>query len=905
MTMPILTTKLYIPPSRRQSVKRERLLSRLNAGFDRKLVLVAAPAGFGKTTLVSEWIDQLDCPVAWLSLDENDSDQTRFLAYMIATLQTIESGIGVSLSEALQSNQLPPLEQLLTTLLNDIAIRTDDFVLVLDDYHVIENPAIDQAMTFLLDYLPPHMHLVILTREDPPLPLSRLRARGQLTEVRASDLRFSIDEARDFFGQTMGLQLLEQDIKTLEDRTEGWIAGLQLAALSLQASTNNHDFIESFGGTHHFVLDYLVEEVLHHQPEHIQTFLLHTSILKRLSGSLCDALMIDGDVSGQDVLEVIHQANLFLVPLDKQRQWYRYHHLFGDLLRQRLHQQLDEDHIRQLHFRASEWYEQHGLRDDAIYHALIAEQFEWAADLIELAWSETHSSTFHSPAQRTWMEALPHEMLLKRPVLSAGYAWTLLDFGDLDKVDVYLSAAEQYFHPTEANDRLASEMIVKDKAEFQKLPATVAAARAYLSMAMGNIPHTIQHAQHVLDLTSVDEHHQRGMAASLMGLAYWSTGNLGAAYQSMYDGMTSMFKMGNINFALSNTFGLADIQMAQGQLRDALYTYEQSLQVAKAQTYTVQGIADFYMGLGDLYREKNELESAQTYLQQSENLGEQTGLPDWRYRFCRIQSRMKRTQGDFDTALDLLDEAEGIYYATPVPNVRPTAAYKAGIWIEQGHIDKALAWAREKNLSLDTDVTFLNEFQLITLTRIYIAQASRKGDNIPINEVDDLLARLADAAEFGARFGSMIEILILQARLQQIKNDMSSALKFLQHAISLAEPQGYIRIFVDEGKPMQQLLTEAQSRQIMPGYVKTLLSAFDSNQQSIMANASQALIEPLSERELEVLQLIAEGLSNRQISERLFLALSTIKGHNRNIFDKLGVKRRTEAVARASELDLL
>jgi len=503
------------------------------------------------------------------------------------------------------------------------------------------------------------------------------------------------------------------------------------------------------------------------------------------------------------------------------------------------------------------------------------------------------------------MQALPDSVVKNRPVLSVGYAWTLLDFGELEAVDARLQDAEQYFTPTGQVEDSASEMVVIDEKEFQRLPATIAAARTYLALATGDIPDTIKHAERVLILTSEDDHHQRGMAASLLGLANWSIGNLDTAYQSLTDGMASMYKMGNVAFALSGTFGIAEIQLAQGRLRDAIHLYEQSIQIAEEQNFTVQGIPDLYMGLADLYREQNDLKSANEYLLKSENLGEQAGLPDWRYRFCRIQSRMKRAIGDLDSALDLLDEAERIYYITPVPNVRPTAAYKASIWIEQGKIEKAFAWAHGRPLALDTEVTYLSEFELMTLARIHIVQYQHSKKNSPIHEVENLLERLLKAAEIGQRNGSMIEILILQALLQRLLNDIPSALISLQRALDLAEPQGYIRIFVDEQKSMKELLSEAKTRGIMPIYVNKLLSAFATNQSTSRATSPQGLIEPMSERELEVLHLIAEGLSNRQISERLFLALSTVKGHNRNIFDKLGVKRRTEAVARASELDLL
>ncbi len=902
MSTQILATKLYTPPSRPGIVLRPRLIDRINAGHQGKLTLVSAPAGFGKTTLVTGWITAGERPAAWLSLDEGDSDPMRFLAYVVAALQTVAPQIGTRIMSLLESPPPPPIESLLTSLLNEIATMPHDLTLVLDDYHVLDSQQIDEILAFLVDNQPPQMHLLITTREDPRLPLARLRARGQLTELRAADLRFTPDEAAEFLNHRMGLTLSPEDVVALEARTEGWIAGLQLAAISIQTSDDTSRFIQSFTGSHHFVLDYLVEEVLNHQPPHIQDFLLKTSILDRICGALCDAVLHDAGHSSQHILEYIRQANLFLIPLDNERQWYRYHHLFGDLLRKRLQQAAHVD-VNELHIRASQWYEQHNLRSEGIHHALIAEDFGRAADMIELEWAYTHSTSFQSRGQLVWMQALPESMFRNRPVLSAGYGWVLLDFGEIDAADTHLCNAERWLAPEAQADDVVSERIVADDVAFQHLPATIAAARAYLALAMGDIPSTIKHGQRVLALTSATDHHQRGMASSLLGLAHWSSSDLEAAFQFMTDGMESMYRLGNVPFALSNTFGLADIRLAQGRLLDAIGIYKNALQVAESQPFTVQGVADLFMGLGDLHREQNDLEMAREYLQKSETLGKQAGLPDWRVRFCQAQARMKQVTGDFASALELLNEAERLYYATPVPNPRPIAAARACVWIEQGQIDKALSWAHERGLSFNSEISYLNEFELITLARIHITQYEHNRVQQSVDEVASLLGRLHDAAETNQRMGSVIEISILQARLYWVQGDRDIALTMLQRALQLAEPEGYVRVFVDEGMSMKAMLSEALTRGIRPAYTQKLIAAFQPAHRQPLV--SQPLIEPLSERELEILRLVADGLSNQEISQYLFIALNTVKGHNRNIYQKLQVNRRTEAVARARELGLI
>jgi LuxR family maltose regulon positive regulatory protein len=479
MSTPILTTKLYIPAPRLNVVLRPRLIERLNEGLHGKLTLISAPAGFGKTTLVSAWVAACQRPTAWLSLDEGDNDPTRFLAYLVAALHTIAPNVGEGVLAVLQSPQSPPTESILTALLNEIATIPDNFVLVLDDYHVIEATPVDTALTFLLEHLPPQMHLLIATREDPQLPLARLRARGQLTELRAADLRFTPDEAAEFLKEVMGLNLSAEEIAALETRTEGWIAGLQMAALSMQGRADATSFIKSFTGIHHFVLDYLVEEVLQRQPDRIRSFLLQTSILDRLSGPLCDA--VTGEEDGRGMLEALERGNLFVVPLDDERQWYRYHHLFADVLQARsIEEQSNQD--PPLHRRASEWYEQNGLRADAIRHALAAEDFERAAGLVELAWPAMRRSR-QEATLLGWVKALPDELVRARPVLSVVYAWALLDGGELEAAEARLRNTERWLDTTadvsERPEALSAEMVVVDEKQFRSLLASIANARAY------------------------------------------------------------------------------------------------------------------------------------------------------------------------------------------------------------------------------------------------------------------------------------------------------------------------------------------------------------------------------------------------------------------------------------------
>jgi LuxR family maltose regulon positive regulatory protein len=945
--MPILATKLYIPPPLPHIVLRPRLIEQLNEGLHRKLTLISAPAGFGKTTLVSDWVAGCERSTAWLSLDEGDNDPTRFLTYLVTALQTIAPNVGQGVLSALQSPQPPPTESSLTTLLNEIITISDNFIFVLDDYHMLDSKAVDNVLTFLIDHQPPQMHMVITTREDPNLPLARLRVRTQLTELRVADLRFTPTEAAEFFNKAMRLNLSLENISVLETRTEGWIAGLQLAALSMRGHQDVAGFIQAFAGDNRYIVDYLMEEVLQHQPEAIRSFLLQTSILDRLNGPLCDALIgTHPKGSGQEDssarLEALQRGNFFLIPLDDKRHWYRYHHLFAEVLHMHLMTE-QTDQVSVLHRRASEWYEQNGLAADAIRHALAGGDFERAADLVELA-SPAMSRNRQEAILLGWLQSLPDELLQYRPVLGVTYAHVLMASGELEGVEARLQDAERWLNTTadmgERPDASSAEMVVVDKEEFRRLPGMIAIARAGLALARGDVPGTVTYAQRALDLAPEDDHMTRGGAAGFLGLAYWTSGDLEAAHRTYADGMASLQKAGNISDAINGATTLAAIRIAQGRLHDAMRTYEQALQLAMERgTPALRGTADMYVGMSEILRERNDLHAATQHLLRSKEMGEHTGFPENRYRWRVAMARIRHAQGDLEGALEMLDEAERLYMSDFSPNVHPIAAWKTRVWVAQGRLAEALGWARKQGLSAEDELSYLREFEHITLARILLARYGSDHIDSAIHEAIGLLERLLKAAQEGGRMGRVIEILLLQALAQHMQGDIPAALLPLGQALTLAEPEDYVRIFLDEGEPMRLLIedlrgkivdgsfavSQSQPMELLP-YIERLLRSFSTgqtattDQQHSPALAPvgrrlgvqvspilpiENLVEPLSQRELEVLRLLKTELSGPEIARELTIALSTVRTHTESIYSKLNVKTRRAAVKRAIELNLI
>jgi LuxR family maltose regulon positive regulatory protein len=871
----------------------------LNAGLQHKLTLISAPAGFGKTTLVSEWLAGCGRPAAWLSLDEEDCELTRFLTYLVASLQAIASNIGKGVLAVLQASQPPPTESILTILINEITTISDSFILVLDDYHVIDSQPVDQALTFLVEHLPPQMHLVIATREDPHLPLARLRARGQLTELRAADLRFTPIEAAEFLNRVMELNLSEEDIAALAARTEGWIAGLQLAALSMQGQSDPARFIQSFTGSHRFVLDYLLEEVLECQPVDIQNFLLNTSILERLCGQLCEAVLENPSGSGQSTLETLERANLFLVPLDNERHWYRYHHLFGELLRQRFG---NPQGFLEFHLRASRWHEENGDLDAAFHYAIAARDFVRAAGLAEAAWQGMEES-FQTAGWLGWVKKLPDEVIRARPDLCVQLGWAFSLAGEPETSEINLQNAEQ-----------ALEGAV-DKVEHKPFLGSIALVRAYNAQVQGNLADTAKYAEQAIQLIPENDSYRRSQAAMALESTHWASGNFELAIRAIGDWMESMTRLGNHVFVVASAFGVADLLVGLGRLSEAERTYLDALQLAAQHGPEAENItAHHHLGLSMIYRQRGEDTLATHHLKQAAELGLHTTLVDWQYRWHVAQAQLKEAAGDLEPALALLDEAKRVYIQTVVPDLRPIAALKARIHLKQGRPDKVQAWAAERRLSLADEVSYLHEFEHLTLARLEIAN--------PL--VNALLARLLQAAEAQKRRGSTLDILLVKALAHEAQGNCPQALTELERALILAEPEGYIRIFVDEGDAMRSLIADFRLRlkkqrrepdHKLIGYTEKILVTFSppmvglrsttESQKSKIGNHQSAMVEPLSERELEVLKLLRSELSGPEIAQQLIVSPNTFRTHTKNIFNKLGVNSRRAAIRRAEELGLI
>ncbi len=860
MAAPVLATKLHVPLPRPDIVSRPRLVERLSDGLRSKLTLVSAPAGFGKTTLLGEWVAGCRQPAAWLSLDEGDGDPARFLAYLVAALQRIAPNVGAGVSSVVQSPQPPPPESVLVALLNDVATVPDDFVLVLDDYHVIDTALVDRALAFLLDHLPPRMHLVIATREDPQLPLARLRAGGQLTELRVTDLRFTRSEAAGFLNQVMGLGLSADDVAALETRTEGWIAGLQLAAISMRGRQDTTGFIRSFTGSHHFVMDYLVQEVLQQQPERVQDFLLRTSILDRLCGPLCDAVLLHPSGSGQETLERLARANLFVVPMDDERRWYRYHHLFADLLRQRLQQSgVDAAELRR---RASLWHEDSGLDVEAFRYAGAAGDVERAARLLE---GNGMPLQFRGAVGLvlSWLESLPKAVLDANPSLWVMFASALSMAGRLPDVEQKLQAAEAALQDAEPDART------------RNLVGHIAAIRALLGAVRYETETIIVQSNRALEYLHPDNLPVRTATTWKLGWAYQLQGDRTAARRAYAEAISASQASGNAIICISATTGLGDVQEADNELHQAAETYRRVLQLVGDSP--LPSACQAHLGLGRILYEWNDLDAAEQHAQRSARLAQQWESTHVGVACEVLLARLKLARGDTPGAAAVLTSAGRLArqhdFAREMPEV---AAVQVRTLLQQGDVAQAVRLARTHQLP-------------VSLARVYLA----RGDAPAALAALEPLRREAEARGWEDR---RLRVMVLQAVALRAHGEDEEAARGVAGALALAEPGGHVRVFVDEGVLMARLLSEVAARGVASDHAARVLAAFPP---------VRPPVEPLSRREVEVLQLIAQGLSNHEIGERLFLALDTVKGHNRKIFDKLQAQRRTEAVARARELGLL
>ena len=917
MPEPLLSTKLYAPPTRRELVPRHRLIERLNAGlgegpdgYARKLTLISAPAGFGKTTLVSAWLQHLrtDGPQrssTWLSLDSGDNDPLRFLAYLVAALQEIDDGMGRDLEELLVAGQLPPKDAWVGGLINDIAATQASFMLVLDDYHAIAELVIHEAIEFLLERQPPQMHLVIITRQDPALPLSRLRARGQLTEIRQDELRFTHEEAAAFLNGSMGLNLTASEIAVLEERTESWVAGLQMAALALQPlvarqqtqpreerdAEPTEQFIASFSGRHHFILDYLTDEIMRRQPGAVQTFLLATSILDRMSGPLCDAVVGGEEVlpeGGQAMLERLHKANLFVVPLDDERRWYRYHRLFAELLHARLRETRGSQ-VPELHRRASTWYEENGLASEAIHHVLAAKDFRLAADVIERTIRNMATlSRIEIMDLLAGLKALPDEVLHRRPLLWLFTSRLLFATGQLPAAVRMLDEVERALlcDRSPPDSELVLNLIVADRASYAAVRGDVQQAKEY--------------AERALEQVADDDTFGRIRALALLGMAHSRSGDVLETHQAYTEAIATAQAAGVPFAAVTFASSLGDLWITRGQLRQAHRTCELADRLGTVSGKRISPAGFVELVRGKILYERNDLLTAERALLDGLKLLSRGGIAEHFGNMRAVLALVKQAQGDAEGALADVERAVHLARGSRIPRLLVSAtAYRARVWLAQGNLEMAAQWAHHYRQHDETE--YLREFEDLTLARVLLAI------ELPDDALASLGALLPPAVHTG-RMGVVLEGQSLRALALHALGNLDEALDALASSLALAEPEDYVRVFVDSGESMRTLLKRASSAGIAPAYAARLLAAYGAPQLDSVGESralGQPLIEPLSDRELEVLGHLAGGLSNREIARRLFVSLPTVKSHTRNIYGKLGVHSRAQAVDRARALGLL
>jgi LuxR family maltose regulon positive regulatory protein len=886
----LLRTKFYVPPIRSSQVPRPRLTDLINTGMEQSLILVSAPAGYGKTTLVSSWLKEKQIPSAWLSLDGGDNDPVRFLQYLITALSPLASGIEVEAYGMLQGIQPAQFEYVINLMVNELASFPEPFVLVLDDFHVIQSESVQKILAYLLEHLPPQMHLALLSRTDPPLPLSRLRARNKLTDIRADQLRFTREEIAAFLNDVMGLALSADDLSAMETRTEGWIVSLQLAALSMRSSKDIHGFVSAFTGSHHYVMDYLVDEVLGLQPKKVCDFLMQTSILDQMCGSLCESV-IDADpeepVDGQAMLEALERMNLFVIPLDDERCWYRYHHLFADVLRKRLEQYYPGS-LPRLHQRASLWFEQNGLIPEAIRHSLTGGDQDRVIQLIEQYGPILVLSGEYN-ALSNWIKAVESRSQT-HPWIHIMKAWLFILTGQPERAEDLLQIAEKLISSLETDT------------QNKLMQGAIATGRAYRSFINGDTNRTATFARQAMeDLPGVDliSRSIRSIATALLGDASLMNGELEEARQVYTEARKIGQAAGDVHVIMVVNCSLGRILVEQGLLHQAAELFAEALQMAtRPDGRKLVTAGEVYAELSQLSYEWNNLDTTLEQVHSCITLCRQWGHQPFQAIGSIMLARLEQVQGHPEAALEAMNIAENLtrehHFAFKYTVWVKHALVR--LWIAQGDLEKASHIVQESAITIKDEISFQREPEFLALLRLLLAQGDYDASLV-------LSRRILEKAETARQTGRMIEVLVLQALIFEGRKELDQALTALKKALSLAKPEKYIRAFVDEGEPMARLLHLARSRQIETEYVSALLSVFEK-----AAGATQTppklLTEPLTARELEVLKLIEAGHSNQDIAGKLFISMPTVKRHISNIYAKLGVESRTQAVAIGKELKI-
>jgi LuxR family maltose regulon positive regulatory protein len=893
VSTPLLTTKLYIPTPRKNLVARPRLIEQLNSGQERRLTLISAPAGFGKTTLLSEWIQSNDESFAWLSLDEGDNNLNRFLSYLIAALEQIDDSIGDGVSPLLEATGDPPVEPLITMLINNIVSMEVEFCLVLDDYHLITNQTIHQAINFFLEHFPPNAHLIISGRVDPPINISRMRARHQMTEVRPNDLRFIESEGRTFLNDLSRLELSSEDISALVSRTEGWITGLQLAALSMQGRQDKSKFVAAFSGSHHYIIDYLVDEVVARQSEEVRSFLYRTSILNRFCAPLSDAVL--GISDSKKVISYIDDANLFLVPLDDERKWYRYHHLFAEFLNQRLLER-EPENVPELHNRASIWFEENDLLVEAIDHALLGEEFTRAAKLVESVGPDMMIRSEFDQLS-SWLDAIPQEQLDSWPWLCIIRAWMCQRWARFDEGERYLQCAER---------ALKDETIPEPMDGLEVIQGQISAIRSLFSLAKGQISSAIEYANQALEFLP-DGYFNRPVAADALGIAMRVSGDFEGASKFFVDAHRDSLAVGNRILAQAIIMELGLTYFLQGRLYQAAETFREAI------TYTYQDTqikipyassASVY--LANILYEWNKLDEAMTHLEEGIEIGISAKMVDAVAIGYGIMVWVYLAQSDLEAASAACMKTEKMIKDIPdlgSETLKITLDSRIRLLIANNKLIDASKLMQEQGISVEDEIKHFLQFEYIVLSRVLINLGREYQEENYLSQAQDLLNRLISVIKPSGCLRETVEILALQALTFEVQGLHAQALNPLKEALTLAEPEGFIRTFIDEGEPMRDLLRQMHSQNIAKDYVSKLLVAFETRK-AIRKITPQPLIEPLTERELEVLRLLSTELTGPEIAHELSVSLNTLRTHTKNIYSKMNVTNRRAAVRAADELEL-
>jgi LuxR family maltose regulon positive regulatory protein len=910
----LLQTKLFIPRAHPEIVERSNLIRKFDEALNSRLVLVTAPAGYGKTTLLSNYFERSNKSIAWVSLDDRDDEQIRFWSYFIAALQTLDASLGKTAQGMLQSTQQPPIENILINLLNDISQYPVDITLCLDDYHSISGSKINEGMVFLIENLPVQMHLVIAGRSEPSFPLPLLRARRQLYEINAADLRFSKDEAALFLNQLMDLNLSADQVTKIEDLTEGWAAGLQLAGLSIQAAEDKSSQLETFSGSHRYIFDYLAQEVLNNQSEEVQNFLLRTAILDQLSGALCDSILESsleaiGPTVGysQSILEYLERANLFIVPLDQQRHWYRYHHLFSDFLHAQLVDQANPSEIRELHSRASSWFKGNDSMYEAIDHAFNSGNYSEAAALINEDVNEIFSRS-ELPTLASWLKDFPPEVLHSEPRLNMIGAWAFLATGQSDEAESHLQIVEDILGSKAdgSPESLALPPEIRGAlAEISCIRTSHAFNRFDLDQALTLSNRTLAYLTD--DVQSGFFNEKRDiLAVTLFNQAVMFELKGEITKSSKLFSKTITLNEHNLHLVPMSISRLAHLQELQGLLGKAEETYQMAMRMTEDYQYPLplSGMTD--IGLGSLSCERNKLEDAEIHLKNGIDLGHMWSLWELLTSGYMHLARVEMAKGDFGKANKLIVDAIGaiskFQVTWPIPIIE---AYQAMLWARQGKLEEASYWSQRCGIDPEQPIEYNQETIAIPLARVWISLGK-------YDEARVVIDKMIKSNESRQAWGQVIQLLIFDALANYSQGDFESAFVSTKRALDLAEKENYKRIFLDEGETMETILRRMDDRlssdKYAPnkGFIGQLLIAFQtepfhSQQEDLQ---TMPLLDPLSEREIEVIKLLEEGLSNQEIAARLFISLNTVKAHLKSIYGKLGVNNRVQAIAKGREIGL-